>query len=61
MDRKYKGKFDIGWDNCVNNAGQKQIALGIAPKARSPAPKPNAIQDWESLTGERKRIVAHEF
>jgi len=53
---KYKGKFDQGWDKLREETLARQIALGVVPKGTKLAPKPEAIQDWDKLTADEKKL-----
>jgi len=58
---KYKGKFDQGWDKLREETLARQIALGVVPKGTKLAPKPEAIQDWDKLTADEKKLFAHQM
>ncbi|MBE0636913.1 MAG: arylsulfatase [Bacteroidales bacterium] len=58
--KKWKGKFDAGWDAMREQILERQIALGIVPAGTKLAPKPEAIQDWESLTADQKRLFTKQ-
>src|SRR5580765_3505671 len=58
---KYKGKFDQGWDKLREETLARQIALGVVPKGTKLAPKPEAIQDWDKLTADEKKLFARQM
>jgi len=58
---KYQGKFDQGWDELRKETLQRQKALGIVPENTHLAPKPKAIQDWDSLTAEEQKLFARQM
>jgi arylsulfatase A-like enzyme len=58
---KYKGKFDAGWDRYREDALARQIALGVVPPGTKLAPKPAAIEDWETLSADEKRLFARQM
>jgi arylsulfatase A-like enzyme len=57
---KWKGKFDAGWDAMRQQILDRQIAKGIVPKGTKLAPKPDAIQNWESLTTDQKKLFTRQ-
>lgn len=57
---KYKGKFDQGWDRMREQILARQIARGVVPKGTKLAPKPKAIQDWDKLSADEKRLFTHQ-
>jgi arylsulfatase len=57
MDRKYKGKFDQGWDVMREETLARQIKLGVVPAGTKLAPKPEAIKDWNTLTADEKSYL----
>lgn len=58
---KYKGKFDQGWDKLREETLAKQIALGVVPPDTKLAPKPEAIKDWDTLSGDEKKLFARQM
>jgi arylsulfatase len=57
---KWKGKFDQGWDALREETLARQIKMGLVPKGTALAPKPAAIQDWNTLSADEKRLFAHQ-
>lgn len=57
---KWKGKFDSGWDSMREQILARQIEMGIVPKGTQLAPKPEAIQQWESLTADQKKLFIRQ-
>lgn len=57
---KWKGKFDGGWDVMRQQILDRQIELGIVPAGTELAPKPKAIQEWESLSADEKRLFTKQ-
>ena len=53
---KWKGKFDKGWDAMREEIFARQIKLGIVPEGTKLAPKPEAIQEWNNLSADQKRL-----
>jgi arylsulfatase len=58
---QYKGRFDGGWDQLREQTLARQIQLGVVPAGTPLAPKPDAIQDWASLTPDEKRLFARQM
>ncbi len=57
---KWKGKFDGGWDVMRQQILDRQIAKGIVPKGTKLAPKPEAIQQWEKLSPDEKKLFTKQ-
>ncbi|MGR9099205.1 MAG: arylsulfatase [Gammaproteobacteria bacterium] len=57
---KYKGKFDQGWDKLREETLKRQIEIGVVPAATKLAGKPEAIKDWDKLSGDEKRLFARQ-
>ena len=57
---RWKGKFDQGWDKLREQILARQIERGIVPKGTALAPKPEAIQDWDKLSADEKRLFARQ-
>jgi arylsulfatase len=57
---RWKGKFDGGWDVMRQQILDRQIELGIVPAGTKLAPKPEAIQEWESLSADEKRLFSKQ-
>jgi arylsulfatase len=58
--KKWKGKFDDGWDVIREQILARQIEMGIVPKGTKLAPKPEAIPAWESLTPDQKKLFTRQ-
>ena len=58
---RYKGKFDRGWDKLREETLARQIALGVVPAGTKLAPKPAAIKDWDQLSGDERKLFAHQM
>jgi arylsulfatase len=53
---KYKGKFDMGWDEYRKIVHQRQLDLGIIPPGTELSRHDPDVQDWETLSEDEKRI-----
>jgi arylsulfatase len=58
---KFKGKFDQGWDKLREETLARQKSLGVVPPDTKLAPKPAAIQDWDKLSADEKKLFAHQM
>jgi arylsulfatase A-like enzyme len=58
---KYKGKFDQGWDKLREETLARQIKLGVVPAGTKLAPKPEAIEDWDKLTADEKKLFTRQM
>jgi len=59
--RKYRGKFDQGWDKLREETLARQIALGVVPQGTKLSARPAEIPAWDSLDAERKRLFARQM
>jgi len=58
--KRWKGKFDQGWDELREEILTRQIQKGIIPEGTPLAPKPAAIPSWDSLSKDEKTLFAHQ-
>ena len=56
--KKYKGKFDAGWQKLREETFARQKEMGIIPQNTKLAPMPEDIKDWESLSDNEKKLFA---
>ena len=56
--RKYRGKFDEGYDKLREQILARQIKLGIVPPGTRLAPRPAALPAWNKLTATDKKVGA---
>jgi arylsulfatase len=59
--QKYRGKFDMGWDQLRRETLARQIALGVVPPGTKLARKPKAIKDWSSLSPDEKKLFERQM
>ncbi|MBB6460175.1 arylsulfatase [Flammeovirga kamogawensis] len=57
--KKYKGKFDAGWDVYREVAFDNMKQKGIIPADTELTPRPASLPAWESLTSEQKKVYAN--
>ena len=55
---KYRGKFDMGWDEYRKIVHQRQIEMGIVPKGTELSPHDPDIPVWDTLSSDAKRLFA---
>ncbi len=55
---KFHGQFDQGWDKVREETLARQKALGIVPENTDLTPRPDAIEAWDSLDADAKRLYA---
>jgi arylsulfatase A-like enzyme len=61
LDR-YKGKFDMGWDQYREEILARQKKLGIVPPNTQLTPKPtqNEMPDWDKLSDKEKKVFTRQ-
>jgi arylsulfatase len=55
---KYKGKFDMGWDEYREEVFARQKELGIFPEDTELSPRDPDVPEWEGLSDEQKQLYA---
>jgi arylsulfatase len=55
---KFKGKFDLGWDQQREVTLANQKRLGIVPADTVLTPRPAQIPAWDSLNDDQKKVYA---
>jgi arylsulfatase len=58
---KYKGKFDMGWDEARKQILARQKKLGIVPQNTELTERIDQIPAWESLPAQEKRLYARQM
>jgi arylsulfatase len=56
---KYKGKFDMGWDEYREMVFARQKELGIFPADAELSPRDPDVPEWDTLSDEQKKLYAH--
>ncbi|AFU99858.1 arylsulfatase [Simiduia agarivorans] len=59
--KKYRGKFDMGWDKAREMILQKQKALGIVPANTQMTERPADIPAWDTLNADEKKLYARQM
>jgi len=58
---KYKGKFDMGWDEARVQILERQKALGVVPQDTKLTERIDAIPAWDSLSAEEQSLYARQM
>jgi len=56
--KKFRGKFDMGWDKAREDIFQRQKEMGVIPKNAVLTPRHDVLPAWDSLSSDQKRINA---
>jgi arylsulfatase A-like enzyme len=56
---KYKGKFDMGWDQYREVVFARQKELGIFPADAELSPRDPDVPEWDTLSDQQKNLYAH--
>jgi arylsulfatase A-like enzyme len=59
--RRYRGKFDMGWDKLREETLARQLKLGVVPAATKLTARPKEIPAWDSLSADQKRLFARQM
>ncbi|MGB5373646.1 MAG: arylsulfatase [Polyangiales bacterium] len=59
--RKWRGKFDMGWDEARRSILERQKLLGIVPQDTQLTSRPDAIPAWDSLSAKEKKLYARQM
>ncbi|MDD1752297.1 MAG: arylsulfatase [Methanotrichaceae archaeon] len=55
---KYKGKFDMGWDEYRKIVHQRQLEMGIIPRGTELSPHDPDVPVWDTLSADAKKLYA---
>ncbi|HET6266230.1 MAG TPA: arylsulfatase [Acidobacteriota bacterium] len=56
---KFKGKFDMGWDQYREQTLERQKKLGVVPPDTKLTVRNEGLPAWDSLNADQKRLYAH--
>ena len=59
--KKYRGRFDRGWDALREETFARQKEMGIIPQDAKLTPRPAEIQAWDPLDADRKRLFSRQM
>jgi arylsulfatase len=57
---KFKGKFDMGWNDLREQIFANQKRLGVIPANTQLTPWPDDLQKWDTLTADERRLFARQ-
>ena len=57
---KFKGKFDMGWNQLRDQIFANQKRLGVIPPGTALTPWPSDLPKWETLTPDEKKLYARQ-
>lgn len=57
---KFKGKFDMGWNELREQIFANQKKLGVIPENTKLTPWPDELPKWDTLKPEEKKLYARE-
>ncbi|MGI9222360.1 MAG: arylsulfatase [Woeseiaceae bacterium] len=58
---KYKGKFDMGWDEAREQIHAQQLEMGVIPEGTQLTERIPDIPAWDSLPDEEKQLYARQM
>ena len=59
--KKYKGKYDCGWDELRTQRHNRQIDSGLLPAKWKLSPRPSTVPAWDSLDADEKHWEARRM
>jgi arylsulfatase A-like enzyme len=57
---KFKGKFDMGWNEMREQILANQKKLGVVPANTQLTPWPDDLPKWDTLDADSKKLFAHQ-
>lgn len=58
---KYRGRFDLGWDELRQEIFARQKQLGVIPSNAELTQRPDEIPAWASLSVDQKKLYARQM
>lgn len=58
---KFAGAFDMGWEKYREQVFENQKRMGIVPADSDISPRPEWVQEWDSLTEQQQRVYCALF
>jgi arylsulfatase len=58
---KYKGKFDMGWDEARVQIHKRQVEMGVIPEDAVLSERTEQIPTWDSLSDDEKRLYSRQM
>jgi arylsulfatase len=59
--RKFRGKFDMGWDKAREAILKQQVQQGIVPRGTTLSARPDIIPAWDSLPAEERKLYSRQM
>lgn len=59
--RRYRGRFDGGWDQLREEIFTRQKKLGVIPATAQLTVRPDTVPPWGSLTADQRRLYARQM
>jgi arylsulfatase len=59
--RRYRGRFDLGWDSLRAQTLRRQVEMGVVPRGTQLTARPPEIPAWDTLSADRKRLFARQM
>ena len=56
--KKFRGKFDHGWDNERELTFARQKELGVIPSSAALTPRPDELPAWNSFSANERKVLA---
>ena len=57
---KFKGKFDMGWNELREQIFANQKKLGVIPAGTQLTPWPDELKKWDTLSADEKKLFARQ-
>ncbi len=61
LRKKYRGRFDMGWDKAREQILANQKRLGVIPSNTKLTERIEAIKAWDSLSADEKKLYARQM
>ncbi|MCK5618452.1 MAG: sulfatase-like hydrolase/transferase, partial [Candidatus Krumholzibacteria bacterium] len=58
---RYKGKFDMGWDEARKTILERQLKMGVVPAGTNLSPRTSEIPAWDTLNDEEKKLYTRQM
>ena len=57
--KKYRGRYDIGWDSLRTERYRRMLNLGIIDDRHALSPRPDGLEAWASAADKKGLVPAH--
>lgn len=55
---RYRGRYDVGWDEIRRQRHARQIELGVIPPEAVLSPRNAGVEPWDDLAADARRVMA---